>query len=55
MNDLKKEVIYALGGAFEAAGKEKEAIDEYKLIYTTDSAYRDVSKRINDFYAKSAT
>jgi tetratricopeptide (TPR) repeat protein len=55
MNDLKKEVIYALGGAFEAAGKEKEAIDEYKLIYTTDSAYRDVSKRINDFYAKSAS
>lgn len=55
MNDLKKEVIYALGGAFEAAGKAKEAIDEYKLIYTADAAYRDVSAKINDFYAKSGS
>jgi tetratricopeptide (TPR) repeat protein len=52
MNDLRKEVIYTLGGAFESAGKAKEAIDEYKLIYTADSSYRDVSARINAFYDK---
>ena len=55
MNDLKKDVIYTLGGAFEAAGKAKEAIDEYKLIYTSDASYRDVSSKINDFYAKSGS
>ena len=55
MNDLKKEVIYALGGAFEAAGKAKEAIDEYKVIYTADASYRDVSARINAFYDKQGS
>lgn len=52
MNELRKEVVYALGGAFEAAGKPKEAIDEYKLIYTADAGYRDVAARINAFYEK---
>ena len=28
----------------------KEAIEEYKAIYMADSGYRDVSKKINDFY-----
>jgi len=55
MNDLKKEVIYALGGAFEAAGKAKEAIDEYKVIYTADASYRDVAAKINAFYDKQAS
>jgi len=50
MNDLKKEIIYELGGAFEKMGKTKEAIEEYKAIYMADSGYRDVSKKINDFY-----
>jgi tetratricopeptide (TPR) repeat protein len=52
MNDLRKEVIYTLGGAFESAGKAKEAIDEYKLIYTADASYRDVAEKINAFYDK---
>jgi len=55
MNDLRKEVIYALGGAFESAGKAREAIDEYKLIYTADSSYRDVAAKINAFYEKSGS
>ena len=55
MNDLKKEIIYVLGGAYEAAGKPKEAIDEYKLIYTADAAYRDVSAKINAFYEKQGS
>ncbi len=55
MSELKKEIIYTLGGAFEAAGKTKEAIDEYKLIYTADSFYRDVSVKINAFYEKQGS
>lgn len=52
LNDLKKDVIYELGLAFEKAGREKEAIDEYKSIYMADSAFRDVAKKINDYYEK---
>ena len=50
MNDLKKDIIYELGGAYEKMGRTKEAIEEYKAIYMADSGYRDVSKKINDFY-----
>ena len=50
MNDLKKEIIYALGDTFEKMGKAKEAVDEYNIIYMADSGYRDVAKKINDFY-----
>jgi predicted Zn-dependent protease len=52
MNDLKKDIIYALGEAFEKSGKVKEAVDEYKIIYMADSGYRDVAKKINDFYER---
>jgi tetratricopeptide (TPR) repeat protein len=50
MNDLKKDIIYELGNAFEKMGRVKEAIDEYKIIYMADSGYRDVSQKINRFY-----
>ena len=33
-------------------GKAKEAVDEYKIIYMADSGYRDVAKKINDFYER---
>lgn len=52
LNDLKKDVIYELGLAYEQGGHEKEAIDEYKAIYMADAAYRDVAKKINDYYEK---
>lgn len=52
LNDLKKDVIYELGLAFEKSGKDKEAIDEYKSIYMADSGFRDVAKKINDYYEK---
>jgi tetratricopeptide (TPR) repeat protein len=50
MNDLKKDIIYSLGDTFEKMGKDKEAVDEYKIIYMADSGYSDVAKKINDFY-----
>lgn len=52
MNDLKKEVIYELGLAYEKMGKAKESVDEYKAIYMADSGFRDVAKKINDFYER---
>ena len=52
MNDLKKDIIYSLGETYEKMGKDKEAVDEYKIIYMADSGYRDVAKKINDFYER---
>jgi hypothetical protein len=52
MNDLKKDIIYSLGDTFEKMGKDKEAVDEYKIIYMADSGYRDVSTKINAFYER---
>ena len=52
MNDLKKEIIYSLGDTFEKMGKPKEAVDEFKIIYMAESGYRDVAKKINDFYER---
>jgi tetratricopeptide (TPR) repeat protein len=52
MNDLKKDIIYSLGETYEKMGKAKEAVDEYKIIYMADSGYRDVAKKINDFYER---
>ncbi len=50
MNDVKKELVYELGTALEKLGKVKEAVDEYKIIYMSDAAFRDVAKKINAFY-----
>ncbi|MGF1452434.1 MAG: tetratricopeptide repeat protein [Opitutales bacterium] len=53
MNDLKKEIIYELGRAYEAAGDKDKAIAEYKEIYAADIGFRDVADKINQFYSKS--
>jgi predicted Zn-dependent protease len=52
-DDEKKEIIYALGTVLEKMGKAAEAIEEFKLIYEVDAAFKDVSKKIDDFYASS--
>lgn len=51
MDDNKKEVIYELADCYEKMGKKEEAIAEYKIIYADDIGYRDVSDKINAFYA----
>lgn len=53
MDDLKKEIIYELAGCFETMGNAKEAIREYKVIYSEDIGFRDVADKINAFYASS--
>lgn len=52
MTDQKKEIIYELATCFEKMNKADEAIAEYKIIYANDIAYRDVAKKIDEFYAK---
>jgi tetratricopeptide (TPR) repeat protein len=50
-DDERKEILYSLGEALEKMGKRDEAIEQFKLIYEVDSSYRDVSARIDAFYA----
>jgi tetratricopeptide (TPR) repeat protein len=52
-DDERKELLYFLGVALEKLGKRDEAIEQFKLIYEVDSAYRDVSARMDAFYSAS--
>jgi len=52
MNDSKKEIIYALATAYELMQEPQKAFAEYKEIYSSDINYRDVAKKINEFYEK---
>ena len=51
MDDRKKEAVYELGCCFEAMGKTDEAMEEFKSVYSADTTFRDVSDKINEFYA----
>lgn len=54
MDDRKKEAIYELGCCFEAMGSPEKAIEEYKLVYSADISFRDVSQKINAFYEQKS-
>jgi len=50
-DEEKKDLIYNLGTVLEAMEKKDEAIEQFKLIYEVDSAYRDVAARVDAFYS----
>jgi tetratricopeptide (TPR) repeat protein len=50
-DDEKKDLIYNLGTVLESMGKKDEAIEQFKQIYGTDAAYRDVAAKVEAFYA----
>ena len=52
-DEEKKELVYALGSVLEKMGKAGEAIEQFKQIYEIDIGYRDVAKKVDDFYAGS--
>jgi lipopolysaccharide biosynthesis regulator YciM len=47
----KMELTYALGTLFEKMGKKEEAIEQFKQVYAVDCTFKDVSKKINDYYS----
>ena len=47
----KKDLVYNLGSVYESMGKKEDAIEQFKLIYEIDSSYKDVTKKVEDFYA----
>ncbi len=50
-DDEKKELIYTLGCVLENMGKKEEAIEQFKLIYEVDIGYKDVAKKVDDYYS----
>jgi tetratricopeptide (TPR) repeat protein len=49
-DEEKKEILYNLGAVLEKAGKGGEAIKYFEALYAEDSKYRDVEKKVTDFY-----
>ena len=47
----KKELVYNLGSVLETMGKKEEAIEQFKLIFEIDASYKDVGKKVDDYYA----
>ncbi|MCK5707239.1 MAG: hypothetical protein KAI43_06250 [Candidatus Aureabacteria bacterium] len=52
MSSLKKDITYNLASTLEKAGKHDFAIEHYKAIYQVDISYKDISKKIEDFYKR---
>jgi len=48
--DIKKEVTYNLGLAYEAAKQPEKALEQWKKIYTVAMNYRDVAARVEASY-----
>ena len=51
-DDEKKELIYALGCVLVKMGKADEAIEQFKQIYEVDIRYKDVSTKVDAYYAQ---
>jgi tetratricopeptide (TPR) repeat protein len=54
-DEEKKELIYSLGVIYEKMGRKDESIEQFKMIYEIDSAYKDVAKRVEDHYSAGGT
>ncbi|MGP8202144.1 MAG: tetratricopeptide repeat protein [Limisphaerales bacterium] len=53
-DDEKKDMIYALGGVLDKMGKKEAAMDQYKLIYEVDAGYKDIAKKVEDYYSSKS-
>ena len=52
MDERKKNTIYELGCCYEVMQNPERAIEEFKLVYSSDISYRDVADKINAFYER---
>ena len=50
MDEIKKEIVYNLGLAYEASKKDELALEQWKKIYEHDMGYRDVAQRVESSY-----
>jgi tetratricopeptide (TPR) repeat protein len=50
-DEEKKELLYELGSVLEKMNKPDDAIEQFKQIYEADIGYRDVSAKVDAYYA----
>jgi tetratricopeptide (TPR) repeat protein len=51
MDEEKKDILYTLAELYERLGKNEEAIEQFKAIYAVDMSYKDVTARVDAYYA----
>jgi tetratricopeptide (TPR) repeat protein len=49
-DDEKKDLVYNLGSVLESMSKKDEAMEQFKLIYEIDAAYKDVAAKVEASY-----
>jgi len=54
MDAVKKEIVYNLGLVYEQMGDEEKYIEAMKKIYEADYGYRDVARRVESSYDRTA-
>jgi tetratricopeptide (TPR) repeat protein len=54
MDQMKKEILYRLGLAYERLGKKEDSLDCMKQIYEVDYGYLDVAQRVESSYGEGA-
>ncbi len=52
MDELKKDIVYNLGLAYEATKQTDKALEQWKKIYEIDMSYRDVAQRVEASYGE---
>jgi hypothetical protein len=50
MEEIKKEIAYNLGLAYETNKQPDKALEQWKKIYEHDMSYRDVAARVEASY-----
>jgi tetratricopeptide (TPR) repeat protein len=55
LDEEKKDMMYSLGLVLEKMSKKEEAMEQYKQIYEVDAEYKDVAKKVEDFYSGGGT
>ncbi len=53
MDEIKKEITYNLGLAYEVMKQPEKSLDQWKMIYEYDMSYRDVAARVEASYGGS--
>ena len=54
-DEEKKDIVYTLAVLLDKMGKKDEAMQHFMAIYEVDSLFRDVGKRVEDFYSGGGT
>ena len=55
MDDEKKDLLYTLGVILHDMARYDESIAQFKQIYAVDIGFRDIAKRVSDYYSRGSS